>query len=60
MLILHGPNGKMVYVAAEHIVSVANATGIHPGAKSVINTQGSPLYVQESPEQIARMLGVGQ
>jgi hypothetical protein len=58
MLVLHGPNGKQIYVAAEHIVSVANATGIHPGAKSVINTQGTPLYVRETPEEVAKMLGV--
>jgi hypothetical protein len=58
MLVLHGPNGKAVYVATEHIVSVLNATGIHPGAKAVIHTQAVPLYVRETPEQIAKMLGV--
>jgi hypothetical protein len=58
VLILHGPNGRPIYVEAEHIVSVANATGIHPGAKAVINTQGTPLYVRETPEEIAKMLGV--
>ena len=56
MLILHGPNGKPVYVATEHIVSVLNASGVHPGAKAVINTQSSPLYVRETPEEIAKML----
>jgi hypothetical protein len=56
MLVLHGPNGKAVYVATEHIVSVLNATGVHPGAKAVINTQGTPLYVRETPEEIAKML----
>ena len=60
VLILHGPNGKAVYVEAEHIVSVLNASGVHPGAKAVINTQDGPLYVRETPEDIARMLGVQQ
>ena len=58
VLILHGPNGKLVYVEAEHIVSVLNASGVHPRANSVINTQDGPLYVRETPEQIAKMLGV--
>jgi hypothetical protein len=49
-----------VYVEAEHIVSVLNASGVHPGAKAVINTQDGPLYVRETPEDIARMLGVQQ
>jgi hypothetical protein len=58
ILVLHGPNGRLVYVATEHIVSVLNATGVHPRASSVINTQDGPLYVRETPEQIAKMLGV--
>ena len=58
VLILHGPNGKLVYVEAEHIVSVLNASGVHPRANAVINTQDGPLYVRETPEQIAKMLGV--
>ena len=58
VLILHGPNGRTIYVEAEHIVSVLNATGVHPGAKALVNTQDGPLYVRETPEQIAQMLGV--
>jgi hypothetical protein len=60
VLILHGPNGKPVYVEAEHIVSVVDASAVHPRAKAVINTQDGPLYVRETPEQIAKMLGVQQ
>ena len=59
-LVLHGPNGKAIYLATEHIVSVLDATGIHHGAKAVIHTQAVPLYVRETPEQIAKMLGVQQ
>jgi hypothetical protein len=58
ILILHGPDGKPIYVATEHIVSVLNATGVHPRAKAVINTQSTALYVRETPEQVAQMLGV--
>jgi hypothetical protein len=57
-LVLHGPDGRLVYVAAEHIVSVLEASAVHPRAKAVINTQSTPVYVRETPEQIAKMLGV--
>jgi hypothetical protein len=57
-LVLHGPDGRPVYVATEHIVSVLTASAVHPRAKAIINTQSTPIYVRETPEEVAKMLGV--
>jgi hypothetical protein len=56
LLVLHGPNGREIYVAAEHVVSVLQAGLNHPGARSVVDTQGHSLYVRETPEEVAKML----
>jgi hypothetical protein len=56
VLILHGPNGREIYVAAEHVVSVLQAGINHPGARAVVDTQGHSLYVRETPAEVAKML----
>jgi hypothetical protein len=56
ILVLHGPNGHAIYVATEHIVSVVEANVTHPRAHSIVNTQSTPLYVRETPDEIAKML----
>jgi hypothetical protein len=56
ILILHGPNGREIYVAAEHVVSVLQAGINHPGARAVVDTQGHSLYVRETPAEVAKML----
>ena len=56
ILVLHGPNGHAIYVATEHIFSVVEANVTHPRAHSIVNTQSTPLYVRETPDEIAKML----
>lgn len=51
LIVLHQPDGKIVYVNPEEIQIVAPAGGVYPGkAKVLIHDQW--IAVQETPEQV--------